>query len=228
MPNFDHTKIKRLLKAYPKEVSETYTYSQGILKNKLPEEILSNWENIGLGIAQENTHSWECALSFFKVSVEVQQHLPSGQFLGWCESGLKLTRKSTKISISFFDSSPKTMTRLRPRFIEDWVSRVENLYKGTWKSTILTCNVFESSPTILESISFDQYCKLIEFIESLSNRSYDIASEILETSTKIFSVNFQEIDDLLHLSISITEKEYRNFKTTYDIILNKIVKQKKK
>ena len=57
MPNFDHTKIKRLLKAYPKEVSETYTYSQGILKNKLPEEILSNWENIGLGIAQENTHS---------------------------------------------------------------------------------------------------------------------------------------------------------------------------
>jgi len=31
MPNFDHTKIKRLLKAYPKEVSETYTYSRGIL-----------------------------------------------------------------------------------------------------------------------------------------------------------------------------------------------------
>ena len=56
MPNFDHTKIKRLLKAYPKEVSETYTYSREILKNKLPEEILSNWENVGLGIAQENTH----------------------------------------------------------------------------------------------------------------------------------------------------------------------------
>jgi nitric oxide reductase activation protein len=224
MPNFDHTKIKRLLKAYPKEVSETYIYSRRILKNKLPEEILINWENVGLSLAQENTHSWECALAFFKVSVEVQQHLPSGQFIGWCDSGLKLTRKSTKISISFFDSSPKTMTRLRPRYIEDWVSRVENLYKGTWKSTILTCNVFESSPTILETISFDQYCKLIEFIESLSNRSYDIASEILETSTKIFSINFQEIDDLLQLSISITEKEWRDVKPTYEIILNQIVK----
>ena len=98
------------------------------------------------------------------------------------------------------------MTRLRPRYIEDWVSRVESLYKGTWKSTILTCNVFESTPIILETISFDQYCKLIEFIESLSTRSYDIASEILETSSKIFSVNFPEIDDLLQLSISITEQ----------------------
>jgi hypothetical protein len=224
MPNFDHIKIKRLLKAYPKEVSESYTYSRAILEKKLPEEILSNWENVGLGLAQENTHSWECALSFFKVSPEVQQHLPSGQFLGWCDSGLKLTKKSTKISISFFDSSPKTMTRLRPRYIEDWVSRVESLYKGTWKSTILTCNVFESTPIILETISFDQYCKLIEFIESLSTRSYDIASEILETSSKIFSVNFPEIDDLLQLSISITEQEWRDIKPTYEIILNQIVK----
>ena len=67
------------------------------------------------------------------------------------------------------------MIRLRPRYIEDWVNRVTKLYKGTWKSTNLTCKLFESTPVILETLSFDQYCKLVDFIDVLSNRSYALS-----------------------------------------------------
>ena len=56
-----------------------------VQSTKLPEEILSQWENIGLDIAQLSSRSWEPALSYFAASAKVQQYLPSGQFLGWCK-----------------------------------------------------------------------------------------------------------------------------------------------
>ena len=201
---FDHEKIKRLLKAYPEEVTNAYLESREILEKKLPEEILYQWENIGVDISKESARSWESALAYFNVSVKVQQYLPSGQFLGWSKAGYKLSKESTKIAESFLNSSPMTMIRLRPRYIDDWVTRVTKLYKGTWKSTNLTCKLFESTPVILETLSFDQYCKLVDFIDVLSNRSYDYASEILDNSIEIYKSNFLEIDDLIHLSLLIT------------------------
>ena len=128
------------------------------------------WENIGVDISKESARSWESALAYFNVSVKVQQYLPSGQFLGWSKAGFKLSKESTKIAESFLTSSPMTMIRLRPRYIDDWVTRVTKLYKGTWKSTNLTCKLFESTPVILETLSFDQYCKLCLLYTSPSPR----------------------------------------------------------
>ena len=88
---FDHEKIKRLLKAYPEEVTNAYLESREILEKKLPEEILYQWENIGVDISKESARSWESALAYFNVSVKVQQYLPSGQFLGWSKAGYKLS-----------------------------------------------------------------------------------------------------------------------------------------
>ena len=163
---FTYEKIKRILKAYPENVSKSYVESREILEKKLPEEILHQWENLGLDIAKESPRSWESSLAYFQVSVKIQQYLPSGQFLGWSNAGLKLTKESTKIAESFLKSSPQTMVRLRPRYIDDWVTRVTKIHKGTWKSTNLTCKLFESTPIILETLSFDQYCKFLDFIRA--------------------------------------------------------------
>jgi hypothetical protein len=116
------------------------------------------------------------------------------------------------------------MIRLRPRYIEDWVTRVTKLYKGTWKSTNLTCKLFEYTPIILETLSFDQFCKLSDFMEILSNRSYDLSTEILESSLEIYSLNFQDIDELIHLSVLITENDWRDIKPTYEVIKDQISK----
>ena len=221
---FTHDKIVRLLKAYPENVSKAYIESREILSTKLPEEILHQWENIGLNIAKESPRSWESSLAYFEVSVKIQQYLPSGQFLGWSNAGYNLTKESTNIAESFLKSSPQTMIRLRPRYIDDWVTRVKKIYKGTWKSTNLTCKLFESTPMILETLSFDQYSKLLDFIELLSNRSYDVASKVIDTSINIYRMDFLEVDDLIHLSILITEKEWRDIDPTYEIIQNQITK----
>ena len=84
-------KIKRLLKAYPEDLLTKYIESRDILESKLPEEILTQWENIGLEMAQMSSRSWEPALAYFSASVKVQQYLPSGQFLGWCQSSISLS-----------------------------------------------------------------------------------------------------------------------------------------
>ena len=221
---FTSSKIKRLLKAYPEDLSKKYVESRGILETKLPEEILSQWENIGLEIAQLSSRSWEPSISYFSSSIKVQQYLPSGQFLGWCKSSFNLAKESNKVAEYFLNASPQAMVRLRPRYIEDWVTRVTKLHKGTWKSTNLTCKLFEYTPIILETLSFDQFCKLLDFMELLSNRSYDLANEILDSSIEIFSLNFQEIDELIHLSVLITENEWRDIKPTYEIIRNQVTK----
>ena len=93
-------------------------------------------------MAQMSSRSWEPALAYFSASVKVQQYLPSGQFLGWCQSSISLSKDSGKIAQYFLGSSPQTMVRLRPRYIEDWVNRVTKLHKGTWKSTNLSCKMF--------------------------------------------------------------------------------------
>ncbi|MEC7837640.1 MAG: hypothetical protein VX523_02815, partial [Chloroflexota bacterium] len=221
---FTSSKIKRLLKAYPDDLSKKYVESRGILETKLPEEVLSQWENIGLEIAQLSSRSWEPSISYFSSSIKVQQYLPSGQFLGWCKSSFNLAKESNKVAEYFLNASPQAMVRLRPRYIEDWVTRVTKLHKGTWKSTNLTCKLFEYTPIILETLSFDQFCKLLDFMELLSNRSYDLANEILDSSIEIFSLNFQEIDELIHLSVLITENEWRDIKPTYEIIRNQVTK----
>ena len=217
-------KIKRLLKAYPEDLLSQYVESRDILESKLPEEILTQWENIGLEIAQLSSRSWEPSLAYFSASVKVQQYLPSGQFLGWCKSSISLSKDSSKIAQYFLSSSPQTMVRLRPRYIEDWVSRVTKLHKGTWKSTNLSCKMFEYTPMILETLTFDQFCKFTDFMEILSNRSYDLANEILDSSLEIYTLNFQEIDELIHLSVLITENDWRDIKPTYEIIKDQVSK----
>ena len=153
-------------------------------------------DNIGLDIAQLSSRSWEPSISYFSSSIKVQQYLPSGQFLGWCKSSFNLAKESNKVAEYFLNASPQAMVRLRPRYIEDWVTRVTKLHKGTWKSTNLTCKLFEYTPIILETLSFDQFCKLLDFMELLSNRSYDLANEILDSSIEIFSLNFQLLHQL--------------------------------
>ena len=217
-------KIKRLLKAYPEDLLSQYVESRDILESKLPEEILTQWENIGLEIAQLSSRSWEPSLAYFSASVKVQQYLPSGQFLGWCKSSISLSKDSSKIAQYFLSSSPQTMVRLRPRYIEDWVSRVTKLHKGTWKSTNLSCKMFEYTPMILETLTFDQFCKFTDFMEILSNRSFDLANEILDSSLEIYTLNFQEIDELIHLSVLITENDWRDIKPTYEIIKDQVSK----
>ena len=103
-------KIKRLLKAYPEDLLSQYVESRDILESKLPEEILTQWENIGLEIAQLSSRSWEPSLAYFSASVKVQQYLPSGQFLGWCKSSISLSKDSGKIAQYFLSSSPQTLS----------------------------------------------------------------------------------------------------------------------
>ena len=65
---FDHEKIKRLLKAYPEEVTNAYLESREILEKKLPEEILYQWENIGVDISKESARSWMLKYLIFNFS----------------------------------------------------------------------------------------------------------------------------------------------------------------
>ena len=148
--------IRERLLVFPAAVVQQYDASEKALSERLlDEEVVSRWAQIGLDIAQITVRSWEASVEYFVASPDVQRQLPSGQLLRWGRTGYSLAGDSPAMAVAYFKSSPETLLRLRPRYIDDWASICRALYKGTWKSSSLTCRFFDATPQILETINFE-------------------------------------------------------------------------
>ncbi|MCH8830700.1 MAG: hypothetical protein IID45_14075, partial [Planctomycetes bacterium] len=146
------------LAGFPAPVLERYEEALGKLTGRLADETCQQWASEGLEIVRKTVRSWEAAAEFFEASVAVQRQLPSGQFLKWAKTGTSLCADSPSLAVAYFKSSPRAMLRLRPRYIEDWANVCRALYRGTWKSSALSCRLFEATPALLETLSFDVFC----------------------------------------------------------------------
>ena len=181
-------------------------------------ETLEIWASEGLNICKISPRSWEVSIDYFNSSVDVQRHLPSAQFISWSKIGTKLTKLSIDVAKSYFLSSPKSMLRIRPRYLDDWVNLSSKLYKGTWKSAKLSSKFFESTPFIMEYISFEEWAKYAEFLNNLSKRSYDLAIDSLELSISIFEKLDNDSGEVINLLLDSSEKCWKDIKVIFETI----------
>ena len=115
--------IRERLLVFPAAVVQQYDASEKALSERLlDEEVVSRWAQIGLDIAQITVRSWEASVEYFVASPDVQRQLPSGQLLRWGRTGYSLACDSPAMAVAYFKSSPETLLRLRPRYIDDWAS----------------------------------------------------------------------------------------------------------
>jgi hypothetical protein len=205
------------LEKFPAPVMERFRRAQGQLSGRLAEETIGEWASEGLEIARKTVRSWEAAAEFFDASPAVQKQLPSGQFLRWARTGAALCGDSPSLAVAYFKASPATMLRLRPRYIDDWASVCRALYRGTWKSSALSCRLYEATPRLLEAVSFEEFCRFGAFLEALSRRSYDLAGECLTASLDLFPRLGSDVDAFVALGTNLTETSWREVKGLFEV-----------
>jgi nitric oxide reductase NorD protein len=207
---------RKELEQFPAPVLERYEIALEKLEGRLADETCQQWALEGLEIARKTVRSWEAASEFFDASVAVQRQLPSGQFLKWAKTGTSLCEDSPSLAVAYFKSSPQAMLRLRPRYIDDWANVCRALYRGTWKSSALACRLFEATPDLLETLSFEEFCHFGEFLEILSRRSYDQAGDALAAGIELFPKITGDVDRFINLAQIVAEKSWRETAVLFD------------
>ncbi len=177
----------------------------------------------GLEISGKTVRSWEASAEFFRASPDVQRQLPSGQFTRWAGIGARLCADSPSLAVAFFKASPAALMRLRPRYIEDWAGLGRALYRGTWKSSTLACRFYESTPGLLESLSYVEFSRFAEFLESLSLRSYDLAAQCLSDGVGLFGKLGAEREATIAVARVVADRSWRDVRSFFEACSDSLV-----
>ena len=71
--------------------------------------------------------------------------------------------------------------------VRPWSALGRKLARGNWKSVALAASFFEQSPALLHALPLDAVRDLVEIIDRLSERSYQLAASCLERSGELFA-----------------------------------------
>ena len=202
---------------YPEQLNISYNEALSKMPDTLNEVQLRTWTESGLIIAGQSARSWEAAESFFKASPKVVRSIPFNYFVKWKECGSDLCDNSSAIANVYFNVSPLVVPKLRTRYIESWAALGNTLYKGTWKSGSLSCELFEKSQSLLDVLTFPELEHFVAFLELLSRRSYDLSTECLQIASEIFPMLDDQKIEFIDLASGLVESSWREVKSFFEI-----------
>ena len=206
----------RELRRFPPQVSADFRRARESLAGVLSDGQLDLWAETGVELAGQSARSWEAAGRYFNASSIVARLLPFSDFAKWSERGVALCRESPALANSYYEASPRAMPLLRPRHIENWADLGLRLYKGTWKSGTLASKFFESSPALMETLTLPEIERFVAFLDALSRRSYDLASECLALGPRVFPVLGENKEAFVSLASSMLDTSWRQVKSLFE------------
>ncbi len=208
--------IRIELGKYPASVADEFDKARAQMPPNLTDAQLREWANAGLDIAKETVRSWEAAAEFYKVSARVLGFMPLNYFFKWTDCGKSLCAESPTLAAAYFEASPGTMSKLRSRHIESWSNLGRSLYKGTWKSSTLACKFFQSSPALLEDLSFPEMERFAKFLDALSHRSYDLSSDCLTLGQQLFPLIGADRAAFINMASTLADSGWREIKAFFE------------
>ena len=211
-------RVRQALQTQPPAVGQDFDAAWNALAHELKAEELVAWAEAGLALAEQTARSWEAATQYFKASPKVAGLMPFGYFRKWSDWGAVLCKESPALAACYFRASPGAMGALRSRHIETWASLGRGLYKGTWKSSTLSCKFFEASPELLKSLTVGELGQFVSILDTVSNRSYDVAVECLALGRKIFRLLGHDKETFMSLCSSLAETRWREVKGLLDAV----------
>ena len=204
------------LKEHPEGLRAEYERALPAMRIQLSDEQLERWAEAGVQIAAQSAHSWDSAAQLYRASPGVIGSLPANYFMKWIDCGVAVATESPTLGAAYFAAGPQTMTRLRAKDVEAWTDLGRGLYKGTWKSSTLANKYFETSPDLLEHLSFDQFGRFVLFLDLLSRHSYDLATECLSLGKGLFPIVGEDKDAFISLSLTLAESGWRQVKPFFE------------
>ena len=208
--------LRAEFRRFPAPVVEEFDKARAKMPRTMEEGSILLWGQAGLGIADQTVRSWEAASQYFKVSPKVVAYMPFNYFMKWTDCGTDLCKDSPTLASAYFEASPAAMGKLRSRHIESWASLGGSLYKGTWKSSTLACKFFVHSPALMDSLTFPELERFAAFLDSLSHRSYDLASECLSLGIQIFPLIDEDKTAFITLASALVDSGWREVKSFFD------------
>ena len=208
--------LRTEFRRFPAPVVEEFDKARAKMPRTMEEDNILLWGQAGLGIADQTVRSWEAASQYFRVSPKVVAYMPFNYFMKWTDCGSDLCKDSPTLASAYFEASPAAMGKLRSRHIESWASLGGSLYKGTWKSSTLACKFFVHSPALMDSLTFPELERFAAFLDSLSHRSYDLASECLALGIQIFPLIDEDKTAFITLASALVDSGWREVKSFFD------------
>ena len=208
--------IREELSPFPVAVLEEFDRARQTLPDTLTEAQTAIWALGGVEIAQLTVRSWEAAAQYYKVSPLVLGFIPFNYFVKWSQCGNTLAQEAPALAAAYFEASPGTVSKLRSRHIESWANLGRSLYKGTWKSSTLSCKFFASSPALLATLSFPELERFVAFLDVLSHRSYDLSAECLTLGQQLFPLIGEDKGAFISLASALAESGWREVKSFFE------------
>jgi hypothetical protein len=209
-------RVERELDRLPPKVLGEFRKAWTTMRAALDDGQLEAWAQAGVELAQETVASWEAASSYFRASPQVLALMPSEHLAGWARFGCATCTESPAMAASYFEASPGAIARVGYRRIESWGSLGRGLFRGTWKSSKLSCLFITSSPALLESATLSELRQLAGFLDSLSRRSNDLALECLAVGQNLFPVLGASKGAFISLGSAVVEANWRQVKDLFE------------
>ena len=208
--------IEEELLRYQPSVREEFRRAADAVSRGLSETELLDWARHGLDIAQQSVRSWETATEYYRASPQVRPYLDAPQLLDWGRSGAALCLDSPTLGSAFFRASSKSLVRLNPAHMQEWASLGRGLYRGTWKSGSLAAKFFEVSSEMLEHMAFQELGKFAQLINSLSQKSTEVAADCLVLGQQTLPQFGDGMMSLINLSQVVAESNWREVKSSFE------------
>ena len=213
MDNKPSESFEAELQRFPVSVVNEFRRAEQAASRLLLAEELASWAQEGIAIAQHSFRSWEAASDYFKATPDVLPKLPFDQLLAWARCGRTFSADSPIISSAFFRGTAEALDHLGPDDLFQWADLGRGLYKGTWKSSSLCSTYFEVSPRLLHFLDLHELHGLVSLVDTLSQKSYDLANECLLASEELFSrVERPDRRSFLSLGSLLARNNWRDVK----------------
>ncbi len=179
---------ERKLGQHSSSVVEEFRRALAELRPKLPEDELRAWAEEGLSLAEHSLRSWEAAQEYFRVSPPVLQAVSREAFRRWVHAGRDLAEQSSVVAAAYFRSSARAVAYLDEQHITEWAMLGRHLYRGHWKSISLASMFFAAGPALLPLLTMEQLARLTALVETVAERSYELATDCLDASPHLFTM----------------------------------------
>ena len=156
------------------------------LESRLDDAQLDRWARAGVDLANHSLRSWEASAEYFRASPRVAERLSFEELEHWVSLATGLATESSLMAAAFLRATPAALDHLETSELNAWSHQGGRLCRGNWKSIALAGLYFQHSPRLLGSLSLASVGRLVEIIDQLTERSYELANSVLEGAGDIF------------------------------------------
>ena len=175
------------LKGFGSSLPDDFSAAATAIEAQLSAEQLERWAMTGIQLANHSLRSWEAAAEYFRASPTLLATLDFEQVMAWAEVATSLAERSSVIAAAYLRSTPDALRRLPAAELEQWARQGERLCRGNWKSIALSSLYFNASPRLFESLDLAHLDQLVNVVDALTERSYELATTCLEGAASIFA-----------------------------------------